>query len=371
MKRGDGNRPRVAVVGAGIAGLACARALMQAGYQVIVYEKSRGAAGRMSTRRSEDDGHAWQCDHGAQYFTARDADFRAEVSRWQHAGAAAVWKPRLAVLGGSGGRAAGTASAGGTASGESVATERFVGTPGMTAPARLLTDELDVRPTTTIQRLVRVVAAPDFPHQWRLCSAEYGELTDVFDAVMLAVPAPQALALLDAAATLSFGTGGVNVSVGADLRAAATAVVMRPCWALMARFEQSVALPFDAAFVNQGPLRWLARDSSKPGRVGPETWSLHATAEWSQAHVQSTPDDAMDTLLAAFGALGGSVPFACTAHRWLYADSARALQQGCVYSAEDRLGLCGDWLAGGRVEGAWLSGRALARRLDGVLAAKL
>jgi renalase len=27
------------------------------------------------------------------------------------------------------------------------------------------------------------------------------------------------------------------------------------------------------------------------------------------------------------------------------------------------LGLCGDWLHGGKVEGAWLSGQALAARL--------
>jgi predicted NAD/FAD-dependent oxidoreductase len=50
----------------------------------------------MSTRRGDD----WQCDHGAQYFTARDPDFRAEVARWQALGVAAVWQPRLEVFGG-------------------------------------------------------------------------------------------------------------------------------------------------------------------------------------------------------------------------------------------------------------------------------
>ncbi|WP_230945853.1 FAD-dependent oxidoreductase [Burkholderia vietnamiensis] len=41
----------VAIVGAGIAGLACARVLADAGHRVTVYEKSRGVGGRMSTRR--------------------------------------------------------------------------------------------------------------------------------------------------------------------------------------------------------------------------------------------------------------------------------------------------------------------------------
>ena len=74
---------RIAVIGAGLAGLSCARHLQQQGLEVQLFEKSRGAAGRMSTRRGDD----WQCDHGAQYFTARDPDFRTEVARWQALGA--------------------------------------------------------------------------------------------------------------------------------------------------------------------------------------------------------------------------------------------------------------------------------------------
>ena len=59
--------PHVAIIGAGIAGLSCAAALQQGGLEVSLFEKSRGPAGRMSTRRGDD----WQCDHGAQYFTRR------------------------------------------------------------------------------------------------------------------------------------------------------------------------------------------------------------------------------------------------------------------------------------------------------------
>ena len=60
----------IAVIGAGLAGLSCAQALLQAGHTVHVFDKSRGPSGRMSTRRAEDDNGPWQCDHGAQYFTA-------------------------------------------------------------------------------------------------------------------------------------------------------------------------------------------------------------------------------------------------------------------------------------------------------------
>ena len=52
-----------------------------------------------------------------------------------------------------------------------------------------------------------------------------------------------------------------------------------------------------------------------------------------------------------------------TAHRWRYADTEPALTQGSWWDAQMRLGLCGDWLHGGKVEGAWLSGRALAQQV--------
>ena len=82
---------RVAVVGAGLAGLSCAQALQAGGVAVALFDKSRGVSGRMSTRRGE----GWQADHGAQYFTAREPAFVEEVRRWVAAGVAADWSPRL------------------------------------------------------------------------------------------------------------------------------------------------------------------------------------------------------------------------------------------------------------------------------------
>lgn len=309
-----------AVVGAGIAGLSCARALAEAGVRVTVLDKSRGPAGRMSTRRGE----GWACDHGAQYFTARDPRFQAEVARWLEAGVAARWQPRLTVFGADGRReAVGEAGA---------ALVRHVGTPRMTAPARHLAEGLDLRLQATVNAL------HSYEHGWELATAEHGLLP--------AVPAPQAVPLLQPLAP--------------ELAAIAGAARMQGCWTLMARFDAPLALDFDAAFVNSGPLRWIARDTSKPGRAGMETWTLHASAEWSEAHIEDTPERVASALIAAFRALGGEVPVVWSAHRWRYAITASAVEEGYVWRAEDRIGLCGDWLHGGRVEGAWLSGHALA-----------
>jgi renalase len=325
----------IAVVGAGLAGLSCAQALLQAGHTVHVFDKARGPSGRMSTRRAEDDNGPWQCDHGAQYFTARDPAFRAEVARWQQAGVAALWDARLA-------------SFDGTAwSNPATPLERFVGTPRMTTPAAWLVQHLGepalAQWQTTVLRLDHSEGG------WTITSAEHGPHSPRYSAVLLAVPAPQAVPLL---APVS--------PAGAALAASAR---MRGSWAVMLRYASPVALPWEGAFINTGPLRWVARDSSKPGRTGQETWLLHASPEWSEAHIEDSAEAVTTALLTAFAALGGPAPLAATAHRWRYADTEPALMQGSWWDAQMRLGLCGDWLHGGKVEGAWLSGRALAQQV--------
>jgi predicted NAD/FAD-dependent oxidoreductase len=318
---------RIAVIGAGLAGLSCATALQQAGLEVSVFEKSRGPAGRMATRRRDD----WQCDHGAQYFTARHPDFRDEVARWRRAGVAAPWAPRLQALEGA------------TIREPDPRVERFVGIPRMTSPARLLAETLAVTPDTTIQRMQREADG------WQLSSAERGGMDDRFDAVLLAVPSPQAEPLLRQPAP--------------ELAALAGSAVMRGCWAMMLRLAEPAGLPFDAAFVNHGPLSWVARNNSKPGRSAQETWLLHAGAQWSEAHLEQDADSVAAAMLEAFVELGGPAPQAWTAHRWRYATPDPALGIGCAWDAGIGVGLCGDWLSGGRVEGAWLSGRELAQRV--------
>jgi len=319
--------PHLALIGAGIAGLSCATALQQAGLEVSLFDKGRGPGGRMSTRRGDD----WQCDHGAQYFTARHAEFRAEVARWQQAGVADLWEPRLWRFDGD------------SREHRESTVERFVGTPAMTAPARYLASTLSVQAPANIQQIRRQA------HGWQVCSAEHGWLETSFSAVLLPLPAPQVAPLFK--------------QLAPELFALAESAVMRGSWALMLRFTAPLDLAFDAAFVNQGPLRWIARNSSKPGRNGKETWLLHASPEWSEAHLEDDPERVAGALLFAFGQLGGPAPQDWTAHRWRYADTEPPLDEGCAWRPDIGLGLCGDWLNGGKVEGAWLSGRALAEHV--------
>lgn len=295
----------------------------------------------MSTRRGEDAQGDWQCDHGAQYFTAQDASFRAEVQRWQQAGVAALWPARI-----------------GSHDGQRFAAittplDRFVGTPRMTAPAAHLARSLSALAPVEIQLQTTVQSLQATSAGWALTSSEHGTHAKRYGAVLLAVPAPQAPPLL--------------APVAPHGAALAASVRMRGCWALMVRCASPLPFAFEGVFVNAGPLRWLARDSSKPSRSGVETWLLHASPEWSESHMEDDAASVTAALLQAFATLGGPDPASvqATAHRWRYADTETPLNAGCWWDAGAGLGMCGDWLHGGKVEGAWLSGRALASQLLG------
>jgi predicted NAD/FAD-dependent oxidoreductase len=68
-------------------------------------------------------------------------------------------------------------------------------------------------------------------------------------------------------------------------------------------------------------------------------------------------------MMVAFLELGGVLPQAWTVHRWRYAEAVTYLDCGFVWDTNAKIGLCGDWLNGGKVQGAWLSGRKLAQQV--------
>lgn len=322
----SGNR-RVAVVGAGVSGLVCAQTLSSAGWDLRVFDKGREVGGRMSTRVQRD-GLAF--DHGAQYFTVRDERFGQVVEDWIRRGLAAPWEGRITSLGGE--------------RGSPPERRRIVGTPGMNSPCLQLARDLP------IGREVRVESIDRDDGTWTVTDAS-GEAYGPFDWVVLAMPPAQAAAL---------------APPQSELTQRAAAVKMRPCWAVLASAAAPLDVDFDAAFVEESPLSWIARTSSKPEREHePERWVLHASAEWTEAHLEDDAVEVQAALLAAFEAVTERTlkMGAAVAHRWRYAIPEEPLPDECLIDEELQLGACGDWCAGPRVEGAFLSGSALARRV--------
>ena len=310
----DGQFSDYLIIGAGMAGLACATSLAREGASVRVIDKGRGPGGRMAARRVEIGGEIVSFDHGAQYFTARDPAFREVVAAWGAAGVAARWP----------------------AAGE----DAWVGTPGMNAPIRAMAQGLDVHWGLRAERLVRD------GERWRVETE-----TEAFLAarVLVAVPAEQAAVLLG--------------DVAPALAQLAGSVTSAPCWAVMASFAARLPVALDCWRSETGPISWAARNSAKPERTGPESWVIHASPGRSRALVDRPKDEVAEILLADFFSASGCTPappLQRDAHRWLYAQPQALKGEPARFDAARGIGVAGDWLHSPRVEGAWLSGRTLA-----------
>ena len=209
-------------------------------------------------------------------------------------------------------------------------------------------------------QVVRLEADKLSPKRWQLQTEGPGATSRVhsgFDAVILALPSPQANALL------------LSSQLGKPLMAALAGVSVAPCWTLMLAFPQAIQpnLPhlgpqWNAARSTHHRIAWLARESSKPGRSPVERWTVQASPDWSQRHLEDDAERVKAKLLKAFTEVTGirAAPPHAEVHRWRYAQTTAALGKSHLWDAASGLGACGDWCLGHRVEDGFVSGLEMA-----------
>lgn len=328
------------VVGAGISGLLAARELREAGVEVTVLDKGRGVGGRMATRRfgdSADSNDGAVFDHGAQFFTVRGERFGSLVDGWLSDGAAAEWSrgfptPQESPTDGH---------------------PRYRGAEGMTSIPKHLSQGLDVR---TGERVTRVDQESS---GWRLAT-ESGVGYEA-DALLVTVPAPQALALAES---------GEFRLAGED-RDALAGIEYDPCVALMVRLAEGEApLPEPGGLqIKSEPLDWVS-DNRLKGISGAPALTIHAGPGWSRQHYEASNEELTDALLSLAGeAIGQDLtPLVLDSSiaRWRYSWVTQPHREPClVASSEAPLVFAGDGFGQPKIEGAALSGLAAADRLLG------
>ena len=337
-----------AVVGAGMAGIACARTLLQAGHHVTVFEREDSAGGRMSSESTP----FGRFDSGAQYFTVRDARFRRALDTAQ--GVCKPWSANLVRVLDPHGRVAEAALP--------ALEPHFVAQPGMDALVAFWAAPLGER--LVLQTKVAAIE-PDAldARRWQLRTEGVDDSQHVysgFDTVLLAVPPRRATTLLS------------NGALSPDLSRKIEAVRIGPCWTLMIAFPQAnqptmshLGPQWNAARSTHHRVAWLARESSKPGRELIERWTLQASPVWSQEHLHDDAPRVEAKLLRAFSEITGirATPSHAQTRCWPEAQTLVPLGSGHLWDAKARVGVAGDWCTGHRVEDAFLSGLSLALKV--------
>lgn len=329
------------IVGAGMAGLSCARQLQAQGDDVLVLEKARGSGGRLSSKRvSGADGNHYPFDLGAAQFRATHADFLRVLELLKDDGKAAA-----------------------------IGNDDWIGMSRNSALTRAMINQFEVRFEQ------RVTAISRSEGGWKLTVEHAQNIADaqVLQAgrVVLACPPAQAAAL---------------VSHDPILRKALAQSLVSPQWVVMIA-EQGAEIPSASACVRRlrkDAPEWLADVSLESAKRGMSNdvsiWALHLDCGWSEAHVDAQPDDVRHAVEHYWReAFPGSEVWASHVHRWRYsvctawsrpnlpASHHAWVADGCYFDAQSGLGVCGDYWLSDRptngVESAFLSGLALARRM--------
>ncbi len=330
----------VVIVGAGLAGLSCARLLADAGVAVRVVERARGVGGRCATRRIEgqpvDLGPAFLHGSDARFLAAARAVEDRTPTRWplRVRGQGAACHPSSFLPGES----------------------QFVYSAGLNALPKQLARGLDVQLASDVVGL-------------DICAGEYGLAfadgsRQTVRRLVLAMALEQSARLLQPLAQEEKALRGTL----ALLETMGSA----PCIALLAGYAKGAReLPWDLWYPEDSKiLQLLSLDSQK--RASPEfdVLVLQARPRWSRENLTQSEESWRRALLEEAARLVGPwarEPAWSQTHRWSFARTVSGTElSGPILHrfGEKFIGLAGDVFSpGGGAQGAFLSGAKLAERI--------
>lgn len=347
----------VAVIGAGLSGLLCARRLQEAGYRVIVLEKSRGLGGRVATRRIADA----PISHGLPFIEAQGQLSRELICRLEKQNVLQVWSGRAGVM-----DEYGIIS-------PLTDTVRHVSQTGLTTVAKVLAEGLEIWK----QQQVKAIA-PFSQAQWEL---RLGNSTETLYAkvIVIAIPAPQALTLLHPLQSL-----GLPANVIAQIEQ----VRFSPCLAAIAEVTSPNYIKNSSALSSSWDLLMLPHHPNlklinqvKPQRsdtnrhIGRHIWMIHSSPDFAARYL-----DVIDLSLAGrqlvqqalqIEQLQSSEFYLLHNHRWRYATCLNPLPEAFISSITPHpLVICGDWCGGKTIESALKSGWAASAYINQILSGR-
>ncbi|XP_064603386.1 LOW QUALITY PROTEIN: uncharacterized protein LOC135468857 [Liolophura sinensis] len=357
----------VAIVGGGISGLVCAVRLGQLGIRnTTVFDTGKNApGGRCSSRLLQSGQTHYVFDHSTQYFTVTDQRFSKIVSYLHAKGAVKIWTGPIGHL-----------RDNGQFEKDQTLTQAFVGTGGMCSIPQCLASMVHVRRPVWVGEVVWEEGSK----KWNVGGQGYFDYLVIAhngkcaDRLMANAGVPRIHKLLQ----VRFGSR----LVPKDLR-------MQLCslWVLLAIFPTSLKLKYQGAHVDGGIISWVANNTAKLSAgttqstggscVGQECWTVFSTRDFAATNKvpqenipPSKRREVTNKLLSEFGRVTGlgdrlPKPSKTFVQLWGAAVPMNTLEtsEECVFDGLHHVGVCGDWLVSPCIQGAAISGLALAEHI--------
>lgn len=330
---------RIAIIGAGLAGLTAACHLKQNPQaEITIYEKARGVAGRMATRIAP----PFEFDFGTQFFTVKTQTFQKFLERYISNGIVQNWQGTFCEFDKS--RAIRQVQ-------WAQSPRHYVASPSMTALCKALAQSQNINLKTKVSR----VAFRE--NTWALF--DDNEMLGNFDTIILAIPVKQACSLIADMPEISFFEAVKNIK-------------MVGCFSLMLGLSEPLNLNWEAALINNSDISWISINNSKPSRNNAFSVVVHSTNKWAEEHIEWEDAKVEEYLLNEANEILieklESKIIHKDLHRWRYANISKQKNgQNAYFDSKLRIGLCGDWCIHGRVEAAFLSGKSIAEQIGPTL----
>eukprot|EP01080_Neovahlkampfia_damariscottae_P004348 gene4348-7704_t len=322
----------VGIIGGGLSGLISAHFLSKSGFIVTIFEKEN-IGGRISSMSNENSSF----DVGAQYFTVRNKNFSNYLKEFNEKGIIKEWKSNNFSF---------EKEKQFLKKEESI--QRFVGVPSQISIINQI--ESNLNNATIIKREIKKIQFHN--DKWKVYSNDIEPMKENFDFLILAGLAPEIIKQLSIDCYQKFEEKLSNVEFSS-------------CECLMVSFKTSLNIKLQSCFINDSEVvSWISNESSKPGRQSDvENWTVHSTKNFKSTN---TLDDLYNEFIRILKIYDENIVFETVfkqTYSWKYAAVPKSINDGYLFDDVKKLGICGDYCSGSRVEGAFISAFELSKFL--------
>ncbi len=334
---------KIAVIGAGVAGLTAGRILAGSGHEVVVFEKSRGYGGRLATRYAGTD-NATKVDHGLPYMELSSPDIEPLIDEMVEAGILAPWQGPFVHM-----------NSKGEISDVKPSKKRYIAPEGMNQVGKKLARMVDVRTETKVSGVTHIGEDRTKKRSWML-NFPTG-LTENFDAVIIATPSKQAYAILNTT---------IDEVQTLKLLREVDDVAYKPSFSLLVGYGSAETPDWAMMTCENEVIESITNETSKRNNDSESAFVINTTSEFANKFKDADHEEVEEIILDELtDILGGwsALPEWKQLHFWRYTKAINPLPSPFmeVVGNDAPIALVGSYMNGGSVESAYLSGLAIGK----------